>query len=279
MSLFEKRIEAQKQRARGKKARRVPDFLNATDLLSVVTKEDELWLGTAQEQCDEVRCHLLLWEAAASAVPRARNPIVVTLLSIAQAAVGVWAEAPWAACRLAARSWAWACALAAGTTSRRSRGRMATPAYGSSLLWQLPPVAAASYGNSRLKGVHYYYYYYYYTMGANRKLKEMRTQKEQYGAAAALLIRKHKRDQKKRGMVPYLMVEDLKEKGLLTPLGTSDSKQVLVARRQTLQREFDDTKSELRTTFHAIAHGNLSMRCFEYEAALKDCDAALRSCE
>ena len=107
-----------------------------------------------------------------------------------------------------------------------------------------------------------------------RKRDVLQAEKERWGAAVALVIRKHKRDSRRTAW-PGLLVTRHERDGLLTPLGSHDNKQALEARRKTIVRAFEEAKAELRVTFKAIPHGDLSMRCFEYEAALEDCEAAI----
>ena len=90
----------------------------------------------------------------------------------------------------------------------------------------------------------------------------------------AALIRKHKRTSRGK-LFPPLRVESLQRDGLLTPLGSGDSKQTLLAREKRLVSAFDEATADLKTCYAAVFQGNVRMMSYQYDAALKDCRAAL----
>ena len=79
---------------------------------------------------------------------------------------------------------------------------------------------------------------------------------------------------------PTCKLRRLEAEGLLTATPTNESADVLVARRENIQRGLADARQTLAEwpNRHAIPVANLRGRCIEYEAALQDVEAALYLC-
>ena len=79
---------------------------------------------------------------------------------------------------------------------------------------------------------------------------------------------------------PTCKLRRLEAEGLLTATPTNESADVLVARRENIQRGLADARQTLAEwpNRHAIPVANLRGRCIEYEAALQDVEAALATC-
>ena len=79
---------------------------------------------------------------------------------------------------------------------------------------------------------------------------------------------------------PTCKLRRLEAEGLLTATPTNESADVLVARRENIQRGLADARQTLVEWLnqHAIPVANLQGRCIEYEAALQDVEAALATC-